>query len=270
MFNRSVRSNKTPKGPGVNKNDTKLFSAWDFPLSLVLLTRLPMPRLPEYLFARQANAAWAFPLVGLVVGALACAVGWTAGAFGLPAFASAVILAAVLVIATGAMHEDGLADTVDGFWGGFTTERRLEIMKDSHIGAYGVLTLIFTQLLRVALIAALLSANAFAGILAACIVSRAVMPILMAALPNARNSGLSHSVGGPKAETAATGFGLAVILSLLLIGPSTLMATVFSALIVGILALVAKAKINGQTGDVLGASQQLAELAFLLVLVATL
>lgn len=270
MFNRSVRSNKTLKGAGVNKNDTKLFSAWDFPLSLVLLTRLPMPRLPERLFARQANAVWAFPLVGLSVGLLACVFGWIASAAGLPALACAVILVIVLVITTGAMHEDGLADTADGFWGGFSTERRLEIMKDSHIGAYGVLTLIFSQLLRVALIAALLSANAFTGILAACVISRAVMPILMATLPNARNSGLSHSVGGPKAETAAIGFGLAVVLSLLLIGPSALIPTVFSALTVGVLALIAKAKIKGQTGDVLGASQQISELAFLMALAAAL
>ncbi|WP_170412275.1 adenosylcobinamide-GDP ribazoletransferase [Ruegeria atlantica] len=254
----------------MNKNDTKLISAWDFPLSLVLLTRLPIPRLPEKVFSRQADAAWAFPLVGVVVGLLACAFGWLAVASNLPAFASAAILVAVLVIATGAMHEDGLADTADGFWGGYTTERRLEIMKDSHIGAYGVLTLIFTQLLRVALIATLLTVNGFTGILAACIVSRAFMPVLMSALPNARNSGLSHSVGDPKAKTAAMGFGVAVVLSWLLIGPGTVIPTLFAALISFALALTAKAKIKGQTGDVLGATQQLAELAFLTALVAAI
>ncbi len=268
MFNRSVRSNKTRKGAGVNKNDNKPFSQWDFPLSLVLLTRLPIPRLPDHVFARQANAAWAFPLVGLVVGLLACGFGWVSTASELPSLASAVIVVAVLIMTTGAMHEDGLADTVDGFWGGFTRERRLEIMKDSHIGAYGVLTLILTQLLRVTLIAALLSADQFAGILAACVVSRAFMPVLMSALPNARHSGLSHSVGDPKTATAAIGLGLAVALSLLLIGSAALTPTVVAALSVTGLALIAKAKINGQTGDVLGASQQLAELAFLMTLAA--
>nr|WP_255732342.1 adenosylcobinamide-GDP ribazoletransferase [Ruegeria sp. Ofav3-42] len=239
-------------------------------MSLVLLTRLPIPRLPENVFSRQANAAWAFPLVGLVVGLLACAFGWVAMTTNLPATAGAVVLVAVLVIATGAMHEDGLADTADGFWGGFTTDRRLEIMKDSHIGAYGVLTLIFTQLLRVALVATLMAANKYAGILAACIISRAFMPVLMSALPNARNSGLSHSVGGPKAETAAIGFGLAIGLSMLLLGSGALIPTVFAALVVVALAMVAKAKIKGQTGDVLGASQQLAELAFLAAVAAAI
>ncbi len=270
MFNRSVRSNKTPKGAGVHKNDTKLFSVWDIPLALVLLTRLPLPRLPENTFARQASAAWAFPVVGLTIGLLACAVGWATMALNLPAMVSAVFLVAVLIMTTGAMHEDGLADTVDGLWGGFTPERRLEIMKDSHIGAYGVLALIFTQLIRIALIATLLTASAYAVILAACILSRAVMPVLMNALPNARNSGLSHSVGGPRGATVAAGFGLALLGAVLLMGAAAIPPTLVAALVVAVLAGVAKAKIGGQTGDILGASQQLAELTFMTAVVATL
>ncbi len=263
MFNRSVRTNKTPKGAGVHKNDNTLISAWDIPLALVLLTRLPVPRLPENVFVRQADAAWAFPIVGLVVGLLACGIGWAMMAASLPVAACAVLLIATLVATTGAMHEDGLADTVDGFWGGFTPQRRLEIMKDSHIGTYGVLALIFTQLLRVALIAALLSAGHYGAILAACIVSRAFMPVLMAALPNARNSGLSHSVGGPNARTVAVGLGVAVACAMFLLGTGAVVPSLIAALIVAALALLAKAKINGQTGDILGATQQLAELAFL-------
>lgn len=270
MFNRSVQSNKTPKGAGVHKNDTKLFSVWDIPLALVLLTRLPLPRLPENTFARQADAVWAFPVVGLIVGLLACTAGWAAMAVNLPAAISAVILVAVLVVTTGAMHEDGLADTVDGLWGGFTPERRLEIMKDSHIGAYGVLALIFTQLIRVALIATLLTASDYAAILAACILSRAVMPVLMNALPNARNSGLSHSVGGPRGVTVVTGFGLALLGAVLLMGAAAILPTLVAALVVAVLAGTAKAKIGGQTGDILGASQQLAELTFLTAVVAAL
>nr|WP_174826025.1 adenosylcobinamide-GDP ribazoletransferase [Ruegeria arenilitoris] len=247
-----------------------MISAWDIPLSLVLLTRLPVPRLPERVFARQADSAWAFPVVGLVVGLLACAVGWVSMALGLPAMVAAVLVTATLVISTGAMHEDGLADTADGLWGGFTRERRLEIMKDSHIGAYGVLTLIFTQLMRVALIAALLTAGAFGGFLAACIVSRAFMPVVMNTLPNARNSGLSHSVGGPRFGTVATGFALALACAALLMGGAATLPVLIAALVVAVLAKIAKTKIGGQTGDILGATQQLAELAFLATTVAAL
>ncbi len=270
MFNRSVRSNKARKGAEVHKNDNPLISAWDIPLALALLTRLPVPRLPENVFARQADSAWAFPVVGLVVGLLACAVGWVSMALGLPALVAAVLVTATLVISTGAMHEDGLADTADGLWGGFTRERRLEIMKDSHIGAYGVLTLIFTQLMRVALIAALLTAGDYGAFLTACIVSRTFMPVLMSTLPNARNSGLSHSVGGPRGTTVAAGLVLAVFCGALLMGFAATLPVLIAALVVAVLARVAKTKIGGQTGDILGATQQLAELAFLATTAAAL
>ncbi|WP_058281112.1 adenosylcobinamide-GDP ribazoletransferase [Ruegeria denitrificans] len=254
----------------MHKNDTKLFSVWDIPLALVLLTRLPLPRLPEKTFARQADAAWAFPVAGLIIGLLACVAGWAAMAVNLPAAVSAVILVAVLIVTTGAMHEDGLADTVDGLWGGFTQERRLEIMKDSHIGTYGVLALIFAQLMRVALIATLLMAGAYGVILVACILSRAVMPVLMNALPHARKNGLSHSVGAPRVATVLAGFGLAVLCAVLLMGTAVALPLLVAALAVIVLAGIAKAKIGGQSGDILGASQQLAELAFLTAAAAAL
>ncbi|WP_170331138.1 adenosylcobinamide-GDP ribazoletransferase [Ruegeria arenilitoris] len=254
----------------MHKNDNTLISAWDIPLALVLLTRLPLPRLPEKIFARQADSAWAFPVVGMVVGLLACAVGWVSMALGLPALVAAILLTTTLVISTGAMHEDGLADTADGLWGGFARERRLEIMKDSHIGAYGVLTLIFSQLMRIALIAALLTAGAYGAILAACVLSRAFMPVLMSALPNARNSGLSHSVGGPRGATVAVGLALAVSCAVFLMGSGAALPALVAALAVAVLAWVAKAKIGGQTGDILGASQQLAELTFVTAAVAAL
>jgi adenosylcobinamide-GDP ribazoletransferase len=270
VFNRSIRSNKTLKGAGVHKNDTKPFLLWDVPLALVLLTRLPLPRLPDAVFARQAQAAWAFPLVGLVVGLLACCAGWVALSADLPPLASAGFVVAVLICTTGAMHEDGLADTFDGLWGGFTPERRLEIMKDSHIGAYGVLALLISQLIRVSAIAALLTSGAVWTILAACAFSRATMPVLMKILPNARQSGLSHSVGVPGVRSVVASLGLAALIALLLIGAQALVPAICAGLVVGVLALVAKAKIGGQTGDILGAAQQLAEITFLLALTAQL
>ncbi|WP_424830856.1 adenosylcobinamide-GDP ribazoletransferase [Ruegeria sp.] len=252
----------------MHKNDTAPFSRWDIPLALVLLTRLPLPRLPDQAFARQSQAAWAYPLAGLVVGALACGVGWIAIWAQLPLFAIATLLVAVLIIATGAMHEDGLADTADGLWGGFTTERRLEIMKDSHIGTYGVLALMFFQLLRIAAVVTLVGANLLTGVLAACMFSRAVMPALMHALPNARNSGLSHSVGAPPLFAVLAGIGLAILLALLLLGAQAVLPMICALFAAAIVARIARIKIGGQTGDILGAAQQVSEIVFLLALTA--
>jgi len=270
VFNQCWQSNKTRKGLGVHKNDTSVISVWDIPLALVLLTRLPVPKLPEGVFARQASAVWAFPLVGLVVGALACAAGWGAMLVGLSPVISATLAVAVLIAATGAMHEDGLADTFDGLWGGFTVERRLEIMKDSQIGTYGVLALVVSQLLRVLAISALLGAGWLSGILAACVFSRALMPCLMRALPNARKSGLSQSVGVPSLAAVFIGLGLAVGLALVLQGANALVPMICAGLGAIAVATIAKARIRGQTGDILGATQAISEVAFLLALAAQL
>ena len=250
------------------KNDTKAVSAWDIPLALVLLTRLPIPHLPQAVFQRQSNAAWAFPVVGLVIGLLACAVGWLGAAMSLPQTSCAILVVLTLIVTTGAMHEDGLADTADGLWGGYAPERRLEIMKDSHIGTYGVLALILSQALRVALIVAVVASAGLAGVVAACVTSRAMMPAVMAALPNARASGLSHSVGAPRGVAVMIGAVLATVLALFLVGAAAILPLMVSAAAVAGLCLLAKAKIGGQTGDILGATQQVAELVFLMMIAA--
>lgn len=252
----------------MTKNDTVRISLWDLPLALVLLTRLPLPHLPRHVFDRQASAVWAFPLVGLVIGALACAVGWMATSLNLPVTVAAVLTVAMLILTTGAMHEDGLADTADGLWGGFDKERRLEIMKDSHIGTYGVLALILSQLLRYGAIAALISAGSIWALLVACIWSRALMPVLMTTLPNARQSGLSHGVGRPGPFQVGLGLGLAMALCLMVAGPTVPLVLLVACFSVFGLALIAKAKIGGQTGDILGGSQQIAELTCLLALLS--
>ena len=130
----------------------------DAVLALVLLTRLPLPHLPKDSFARQSRAVWAFPLAGLVVGGLATVMAAAALAVWPPAVAAGLALA-VQILVTGAMHEDGLADSADGLWGGFDRSRRLEIMKDSQIGTYGVLALVLSLGLRWLTLSALLAAG---------------------------------------------------------------------------------------------------------------
>lgn len=232
-------------------------------LAAVLLTRVPLPHLPQDAFAKGAAAVWAYPLIGIAVGAGGVLVGQLALWLGLPVYGAAILTLITMMLLTGAMHEDGLADVFDGFWGGYTPERRLEIMRDSQIGTFGVLALILVSLLRLSAIAALL-VSWWPAIVAGAVLSRAVMPTLMSTLPHARKDGLSRSVGQPASGTTVAALCIGVLVTLFLIGGAALIA-ICAALVVALgIATVAKQKIGGQTGDVLGAVQQLSEAAVLL------
>ncbi len=231
---------------------------------MTLLTRLPMPSL---LNVRGARAAWAYPLAGLVVGLLAAVVGWLTG--GLPPALSAGLALATLVILTGGMHEDGLADSVDGLWGGNTPERRLGIMADSSIGAYGVVALIFSIGLRWSALTVLAGEGSlWAPLIAAAVVSRAPMVWLMHIQPNARSDGLSQSTGRPPIDTALAALSIAAVVSVLTVGFNVLPIAVVLCVTTLVIAAISTARINGQSGDILGATQQVGEIAVLIVLVA--
>ncbi|WP_084667814.1 adenosylcobinamide-GDP ribazoletransferase [Nioella nitratireducens] len=239
----------------------------DLRLALGLLTRLPLPGAPD--MGRGAAAAWAWPLAGLAPGGLMVLAVWAASGLG-EGLAAALGLA-VAAMATGAMHEDGLADTADGFWGGWTVERRLEIMKDSRIGTYGVLALILSLLARWSLVAGLVGSDAFAPVvLSAAMLSRGPMVGLMAWMEPARPGGLSRAVGRPPLSAAWLGGGVALLLALLLCGGAAIWAALAAVVVAVALGRVAQAKVGGQTGDVLGASQQLSEIAVLAVLSSAL
>ncbi|HBZ43095.1 MAG TPA: adenosylcobinamide-GDP ribazoletransferase [Maritimibacter sp.] len=244
-----------------------LITPGDIPAALALLTRFPVPANAP----RGAQSAWAWPLAGAVTGLAAALVGWAAIALGLPLPLAALLIVATEIVLTGGLHEDGLADVADGFWGGTTKDRRLEIMKDSRVGSYGVIALVLSLGARWTALSAVLATGAlFAPVIAVALLSRAPMAVLMASLPNARGHGLSSHVGKPSQATATLGVLLAFALSLLMLG-STVLAPLFWVTILTIaVAALAKAKIGGQTGDVLGASQQIAQIAALFALAATL
>lgn len=257
----------------MRKNDTGTARALfnDAAVALVLLTRLPLPRLPDAAFTGQARAAWAFPLAGIAVALIAGAAGLTALALGVTPAAVALLVIAAQIALTGAMHEDGLADTVDGLWGGFTRERRLEIMKDSRIGSYGVLVLVIGVGLRWAALAALIAAGHLWGpLLAAAALSRGTLPALMTVLPPARPGGLSSSVGRPGRDASLAALALGAALALVATGPAVILPALAALLAVLGLAHLARIRIGGQTGDILGAAQQLAEIVLLLGLQAAL
>ncbi len=241
------------------------FQPNDLVIALGLLTRLPMP---AQAFATSgsrppAQAAWAYPLVGLVVAVAAVLAAWLLGGLGLPAPVRAMFVIAVTVVLTGAMHEDGLADCADGFWGGWTRERRLEIMKDSQIGTYGVIALVLSLVLRWQLITMLIDAGALAAaLIPAAMISRAAMVWTMARLPQARDKGLSRQTGIPAPPALMVAVAIGLCAALFTAGWfATILVSILLTFAVGQLA---RAKIAGQTGDVLGATQQIVEIGCLL------
>ncbi len=160
----------------MTSDDTTHPRAFDIAAALGLLTRLPIPVDATRAGTRGAAAAWAWPLAGAVVGVLGAAGGMVALWLGLsPGIAAAIVLGTQMM-ATGALHEDGLADSADGLWGGWDRARRLAIMKDSHIGTYGVLALVIVTLVRWSALTTLASTGTlWAPLLAAGAVSRAPM-----------------------------------------------------------------------------------------------
>ncbi|MDE4133722.1 adenosylcobinamide-GDP ribazoletransferase [Phaeobacter sp. QD34_3] len=236
-------------------------------LALVLLTRLPLPRLGAQTFDRQSAAVWAFALAGCAAALPACLLAVLALHLGLPAPITAGLVLAVQILLTGAMHEDGLADTADGLWGGFDPARRLEIMKDSQIGTYGVLALILALGLRWTAVTALLDSTEPWSLLALAALSRAMMPLLMHGLPNARQTGLSHGVGRPALFPVVLGLVVALGIAAVPLDLPVLLAICLAMIATtAAIGIIARAKIGGQTGDILGATQQLCEISGLLVL----
>jgi len=242
----------------------------DLLIALSLLTRLPLPQADWSDQHRPAaRAAWAYPLVGLIIGGVAAVVGLSGTAAGLGTGIVAALMLTTLSVTTGAMHEDGLADCADGFWGGWEKNRRLEIMKDSAIGTYGVLALVVAFALKWGSISALLDNTAFLPwiIVVPAIMSRAAMVVVMELLPNAKKDGLSSKTGKPGKR--AMWLALIVGLAAAFFAPANTLLLVLvlglSTLAVG---MIAYRKIGGQTGDVLGACQVVTEVALLVTLSA--
>lgn len=250
-----------------------VLSWWnDIRTALAFLTRLPnalgTPRAPREL----GPALRAAPLVGVVVGLVGAAVFWVAVGLGLPPALAGLLAVGATAWATGALHEDGLADVADGFGGAVERTRKLEIMRDSRTGAFGVLALILSVGLRAGALAAIAESWLVAtALISAHAASRAALPLVMAALPPARSDGLGASAGRPSRYDALAGALLGVAAAVLALGPS---AGLILAIVAGLAAIMAAAlarrQVGGYTGDVLGAVQQTAEVAALLAAAAVL
>lgn len=214
-----------------------------------------------------ARATWALPVAGLLVGLAGALVYKIASRFGLTPNLAALLALATTTFITGALHEDGLADTADGLGGGRTRERKLEIMRDSRIGTYGVCALILSFGLRWSALAAI--ANPWGVALALCAAhtaARAGVPSFMSLVAPARPDGLSASAGSPPGRSVALAFAVGTFALALALGPGkALVALILLSLGGYILARLAIRQIGGQTGDILGAFEQLGEILILLV-----
>lgn len=241
----------------------------DFATAAALLTCLPVAAAPPEDGAIAA-AAWAFPLVGAGIGALSAIAFLVAELLGCSSFAAAVLALATSIAATGALHEDGLADTADGFGGGRDRDEKLRIMRDSRAGSFGVLALVLGVGLRTAALATIGEPlHAGLALVAAHAASRGALPTLMRVLAPARRDGLGATAGRPGFGTALAGAVFGAVIALGLLGP--LRGSVALLLLAGAVALamrLAQRQIGGYTGDVLGASQQIGEIVMLLVAAA--
>jgi adenosylcobinamide-GDP ribazoletransferase len=234
----------------------------------VFLTRLPIARFASPETGLLARSMRAFPLVGVGIGLIGWAGYALAAALGLPLAIAALLALLATVLATGALHEDGLADTADGFGGGGDPARKLAIMRDSRSGAFGVIALVFSLTLRGAALAALadLSSSAVGlALIAAHAASRAAIPVVMRNLEAARGDGLGASAGQPDDAAILWCLGLGALAALICLGPGRgLVAVIVTAAAVALFAALARRQIGGYTGDVLGAVQQIGEIAMLL------
>ncbi len=243
-------------------------------------SRLPVPQLPGEPDPHRSpdftRLPRMLPLAGAILALPAAVTLAAASLAGLGPFLSAALAVAIMATTTGGLHEDGLADFADGLGGGSDRARILTIMRDSRIGSYGALTLFLALALRIGALATLLDrislAAATALVLAAAL-SRVAALLPMVLLPPARADGLSAAVGRPGRASLGMAGGIAVLLAALALplglGPVGIVAM---ACLAGLAALaitgVAKQRLGGQTGDVIGACQQAAEILALLGLVS--
>jgi adenosylcobinamide-GDP ribazoletransferase len=239
----------------------------DLRIGISLATILPVgPTMPVD-DGEVARASWTLPVAGLLVGVVGAAVYSMARSLDLTPGVSAMLALASTISLTGALHEDGLADTADGLGGGKTRERRLEIMRDSRIGTYGACALVISVVLRWSALAAIAEPRSAAiAFLLAHAAARAGLPAFMALVPPARFDGLSARAGQPTRPSAAIAVGLGAVILAFGFGPGkALFAVVLLALIGVLTAWLAIKQIGGQTGDILGTFEQLAETAVLLM-----
>ena len=278
--------NKPSNQPSSPRRNLTQFMKHEWILLLVaiqFLTRLSVPPFKHYDPQWLHQSSRHFPAVGLLVGLLCAGVFWLGSLLFTPLVA-AVLSTAFGIKLTGAFHEDGLADSCDGLGGGLTRERTLTIMKDSRLGTYGVLGLVSALLLKISLLASMPIPIAVIALIIGHTASRLLCISLLSLLPYGGE--IEHAKAKPMAQQLtpiqglySSGWLILAIILVALIFPNTLQQIGLGRwLLAMILALIAtdymrrllRRRLDGYTGDGLGATQQLSEIAIYIGLAASI
>ena len=240
----------------------------DLLMGLRFFSRLPTGKAPHRR-PHLDRLAPALPLVSVVIGVIPVAVLLLLEWGGTPTFFAAVMAVAAMVIVTGAMSEDALADAADGLFGGPTVEQRLEIMKDSRHGTYGVCAIVVLLAARIAAVGSVTAPlEAAALLLTAPLIARSGALWLAVALPSARSGGAAATAGQVSRRNFLAGLAVAAIVSFATAGFAVgilglVAAFALAALVAWGWTTLCRRLIGGQTGDLIGALQALLEIAAL-------
>lgn len=225
------------------------------------MTTLPFKLPDDWVAGDSGRAALWYPLVGSVIGALTW-LAWTGASFVFSPLMAGVVTLAVWVLLTGGLHLDGLADCCDGLFASVMPDRRLEIMKDPHVGAFGVIGLILILFLKAAALASLTPISSFGILLAASLARWCILPAGL--LPLARPSGMgSDFAAGLQRSFIILAVLIPLVLAILL-GLRGVLTSIAGLGAAASVLWLAKSRIGGVTGDVFGMIVEIVETVVLL------
>jgi adenosylcobinamide-GDP ribazoletransferase len=210
-----------------------------------------------------------FPAVGALLGLLAGVV-FVLGAAVTTPLVAAVAATAVLAVLTGALHLDGLADAADGLFGGGDLSRRLDVMRDSRVGSFGLVAVVLVLVGDVAALAAITPVRALIALVIAGAVSRWALLVMIAAVPYVRQAGLGVAAGGAHRRFDLVLGSAITVIPCLLDWRRALASLLVVLVIVVVVGGIARWRIGGATGDVYGATTELSQLGALVVFAAHL
>ena len=238
----------------------------DVQISGSFLTRLPFRASNEVCVGDLRAASWSFPIIGLLIGLLSSAIFFLATHINLNPFVSGMLCVAFGCIVSGGLHEDGLADTCDGLLGGKDAQSKLDIMRDSSIGGYGAIALIFSVGIRCLILGGLSEPEVvMVALIVGSSFSRSLLPFVTVAFRHARSEGLAVHWGRCSLKRASISFLIGAFIFLMCFGIfETVLVLMVVLFVSGGFLVIACSQIGGYSGDILGACQQISEITVLL------